>query len=296
MQRVQWMQRFIEVCNESVKCLDQQVIPSFFAYLDQRANVLVLNGTLALQLVETSSVCTVSHALILQITLATLVANGAVKRVVCQQELHHALARLVNLWAVRLNHHAGLDRPRARSHRLGCALDFNQTHSAVSSNHKLLVVTVAGDGRAGLFTGLDERGAGCTIGLALDLPRRSAASVVHTLDGHLLAINGELDLGGESRTGGEVADDIRLGSRALGALERAQQLLPHHLVLPRSGGIGSLGGVERVVGEVGVLVAAVVVVSSSMFSRQAPSVLGNSCGKGKPMYALSLVSVPLGAS
>jgi hypothetical protein len=120
--------------------------------------------------------------------------------------------------------------------------------------------------------------------------------VVHTLDGHLLAINGELDLGGESRTGGEVADDIRLGSRALGALERAQQLLPHHLVLPRSGGIGSLGGVERVVGEVGVLVAAVVVVSSSMFSRQAPSVLGNSCGKGKPMYALSLVSVPLGAS
>lgn len=238
------MQRFIEVYSQSVKCPRKQVFSAIVAYLDQRANVLVLNGTLALQLVETSSVCTVSHALILQITLATLVANGAVKRVVCQQELHHALARLVNLWAVRLDHHTGLHRPRARSYGLGCTLNFNQTHSAVSGNHKLLVVAVAGDGRAGLFTGLDERGAGCTIGLALDLRCRGIARVVHTLDGHLLAINGELDLGGESRTGGEVADDIRLGGRALGALQRAQQLLPHHLVLPGPGRIGSLGGVE----------------------------------------------------
>ena len=238
------MQRFIEVYSQSVKCPRKQVFSAIVAYLDQRANVLVLNGTLALQLVETSSVCTVSHALILQVTLATLVANRAVERVVCQEEFHHALSCLVYLWAVCLNHHAGLHRPRARSHGLGRALNFDQTHSAVSGNHKLLVVAVTGDGRAGLFTGLDERGAGCTIGLALDLRCRGIARVVHTLDGHLLAINGELDLGGESRTGGEVADDIRLGGRALGALQRAQQLLPHHLVLPGPGRIGSLGGVE----------------------------------------------------
>ena len=73
---------------------------------------------------------------------------------------------------------------------------------------------------------------------------RSVTRVVHTLDGHLLAVNGELNLGGEARTGREVADDIGLGGRALGAPKRAQQLLPHHLVLPRPGRIGSMGGVE----------------------------------------------------
>jgi hypothetical protein len=51
-----------------------------------------------------------------------------------------------------------------------------------------------------------------------------------------------------------------------------------------------------VVGEAGVLVAAAVVVSSSMFSRQAPSLLGNSGGKGKPICALLLATFPLGAS
>ena len=106
------------------------------------------------------------------------------------------------------------------------------------------MVAVAGNGRAGLFTGLDERGAGCTRRLALNLLRQSIAFAVHTLDGDLFAIDCELDLGGEARTGGEVADDIGLGGRALGAPERAQQLLPHHLVLPRPERIGSLGGVE----------------------------------------------------
>jgi hypothetical protein len=48
------------------------------SYLDQRPDVLVLNGTLTLELVEASAVRPVSHRLVLEIALASLVANGAV--------------------------------------------------------------------------------------------------------------------------------------------------------------------------------------------------------------------------
>jgi hypothetical protein len=65
-------------------------------YLDKRTNVLVLDSTLALHLVEATTVAAVSHALVLKITLATLVANGAVQGVVGQQELHDTLTGLVD--------------------------------------------------------------------------------------------------------------------------------------------------------------------------------------------------------
>lgn len=126
------------------------------AYLDQRSNILVLNSTLSARLVEAASVRTISHALILQVTLATLVANGAVQWVIGQQELHDAFTGLVGQRAVCLDHHAGLNRPRAGCHGLGGALDLDQAHSAVSGNHEFLVVAVAGDGGAGLFAGLDQ--------------------------------------------------------------------------------------------------------------------------------------------
>jgi len=54
------------------------------AYLDERADVLVLDGTLSTQLVEATSVSTIAHALVLQITLATLITDGAVERMVCE--------------------------------------------------------------------------------------------------------------------------------------------------------------------------------------------------------------------
>lgn len=133
---------------------------SMSRYLDERTNVLVLDGTLATKLVEATTITTVSHALILEITLATLVANGAVQRVVGQQELHDTLTGLVNEGRVGLDDHTGLDGPCARSDGLGGALDLDETHTTVTSDHELLVVAVAGDGGAGLFAGLDEGGAG----------------------------------------------------------------------------------------------------------------------------------------
>lgn len=130
-------------------------------YLDQWANILVLDRTLATQLVEAAPVGPISHRLVLQIALTTLVTDGAVEGMVGEQELHDTLASLVNEGRVGFDDHAGLDGPGARGDGLRSALDFDETHTAVSGNHELLMVAVARDGGAGLFAGLDERGAGC---------------------------------------------------------------------------------------------------------------------------------------
>lgn len=131
------------------------------SYLDQWANVLVLHRTLSFELVEAAAVGTVSHGLILEIALASLVANGAVQRVVGEQELHDALTRLVDERRVGLDDHAGLYRPCARGDWLRSPLHFDQAHTATSSNHQLLVVAVSRDGNSGLVAGLDEGRAGC---------------------------------------------------------------------------------------------------------------------------------------
>lgn len=151
----------MSVCHQPVPwCVGVHVHQSL-AYLDQGSNVLVLNSTLSAQLVEATSVGTVSHALILQVALATLVADGAVEGVVGEQELHDALAGLVNERGVGLDDHAGLDGPGARGDGLGCSLDLDQTHTTIAGNHELLVVAVAGDSGAGLLAGLNEGGSGC---------------------------------------------------------------------------------------------------------------------------------------
>ena len=62
--------------------------------LDQRAEILVLDG--ALVLLEAAGVDAVGHRLVLQVALAALVADRAVERVIDEQELHHPFARLLH--------------------------------------------------------------------------------------------------------------------------------------------------------------------------------------------------------
>ena len=132
-------------------------------HLDQWSDILVLNRTLAAHLMKPSSIRTISHTLILQIALATLVANGAVQWMVRQQKLHHTFPCLVCEGAVRLDIHPRLHRPCTRRHGLRCLLHLDQTHPAVSGDHEFLVVAVSGDRGAGLFAGLDEGGAGYSL-------------------------------------------------------------------------------------------------------------------------------------
>ena len=95
------------------------------AHLDQWSDVLVLNGTLATDLVETSTVRTVSHGLILEIALASLVANRAVERVVREEEFHNTFSRLVDERRVGLHNHSWLDRPRTGCNGLGGPFHLN---------------------------------------------------------------------------------------------------------------------------------------------------------------------------
>ena len=74
-QRVHWMQRVHD-------------------RLDQRADIFVLDRALVLR--EAAAVDAVGHGLVLQVALAALVADRAVERMVDQQELHHAFARLLH--------------------------------------------------------------------------------------------------------------------------------------------------------------------------------------------------------
>jgi len=106
--------------------------------------------------VESSSIRTVSHALILQVTFSTLVADGTIERVVGEQELHDTFSCFVNEWGIRLDSHAGLHRPSAGGNRLWRSLDFDKTHTAVTGDHKLFMVAVSRDGGAGFFASLDE--------------------------------------------------------------------------------------------------------------------------------------------
>jgi hypothetical protein len=111
--------------------------------------------------VEAASIGAVPHRLVLQVTLTTLVTNGAVEGMVGEQELHDTLAGFVGEGGVRLDDHAGLDGPGAGGHRLGCPFDLHQAHAAVSSNHQLLMVAVSWYSGPRLLAGLDEGGASC---------------------------------------------------------------------------------------------------------------------------------------
>jgi hypothetical protein len=77
---------------------------------------------------------------ILQLAFAALIADGAVERMVDQQELHHALLRLDRLLRMRPRFHALGDRRCARRQRLGRLLDLHEAHPAVGGDRQLLVI------------------------------------------------------------------------------------------------------------------------------------------------------------
>ena len=82
--------------------------------LDDRAEVLVLDRALHLRVAR--AVRPVGHRLVLQVALAALVADGAVERVVGEEELHDALARLLDHRGAGVDLHPRHRRHRARSH------------------------------------------------------------------------------------------------------------------------------------------------------------------------------------
>ena len=125
--------------------------------LDQRAEILVRHR--ALVLAVAAAVEAVGHRLVLQVALAALVADRAVERMVDQQELHHAVARLLDHRRVGLDDHAVGRRHRAGGDRLGRLLHLDQAHAAIAGDRQALVVAEARDLDADLLAGLQHGGA-----------------------------------------------------------------------------------------------------------------------------------------
>ena len=139
--------------------------------LDQRADVLLLDRALVLDVARAADA--VGHGLVLQVALAALVADRAVERVVDQQELHHAFARLLDQraggddlgGAPSLLGGRSLTPMAHEASGLGDALDLDEAHAAVAGDRQALVVAEARDLGAGLLARLQQRRA------VLDLDR-----------------------------------------------------------------------------------------------------------------------------
>ena len=130
---------------------------------DKRAEIDVVHG--ALRLAEAGEVDAVGHRLILKVALAPLIADRAVERVVDQEELHHAFARLLHHRRVGEHLRRLAFRPRTQiAHLHGArggglrraALHFDKAHAAVASDGEAFVVAKPRDFLARDLTGLKQ--------------------------------------------------------------------------------------------------------------------------------------------
>ena len=124
---------------------------------DQRADVLGHDH--ALLFFVAGAAGAIAHSQILQLALTALVADGAIQRVVDQQEFHHGLLRLDGLVALGVHHHALGHRRCASRNRLGHLLDIHQTHAAVGRNAQLLVVAKMRNIGTGLLSRMHQHAA-----------------------------------------------------------------------------------------------------------------------------------------
>ena len=94
----------------------------------------------ALFFLVTRACATVPHRQVLQLALAALIADGAVKRVIDQQELHDAFLCRHCFFRARVHDHAiGYGRGAGR-HGLGRLFDVNQAHATVRRDGEFLVI------------------------------------------------------------------------------------------------------------------------------------------------------------
>ncbi len=108
----------------------------------------------------------IGHRLVLQVTLAALIANRAIQRMVDQQEFHHPFTGLLdhrrfgrNDWRFAIGAGAQIAyTERTGSLRLWrAAFDFHKAHAAIAGDGQALVETEARHFRARLFTRLQQR-------------------------------------------------------------------------------------------------------------------------------------------
>ncbi len=124
--------------------------------LNNRTQGLILNG--ALKFKGASTVRTVGSSFILKVAFPTLVTNGAVERVVEQEELENSFTGLMHERGFGKDGSVRRDRSSTSGNRLRGLLDFNEASAAVSGNGKVRMIAKAWEGDAGGFAGLKNGG------------------------------------------------------------------------------------------------------------------------------------------
>src|ERR1700730_3738460 len=144
---------------DAARALDATVHGGF----NQSPEIFVLDG--ALVLLETRGVDAIGHGLVLQVAFAALVADRTVKRVIDEQEFHHAFAGLPDHGRLSMHDRRFALRsrttvahsPGAACHGLRRANQFDETHATIAGDGEAFMETEAWNLRAGNLAGLEQR-------------------------------------------------------------------------------------------------------------------------------------------
>jgi len=122
----------------------------------------------------------VRHRLILQRTLAALVADRAIERVVDEQQLKHTILRLLHGVGLGVHDHAFADREHARwlQARAATSVDLDQAHATHTYWRHARVVAESWHVDASVFAGVDQVAAGFGVeDLAIHRDRRAGRNL-----------------------------------------------------------------------------------------------------------------------
>ena len=123
----------------------------------QGADILGRNH--ALFLAKAGAASTVPDRQVLQLALATLVANGAVQRVVDEQKFHDRLLRFQGFFALGAHNHALGHRRSTGGQGFGRFFHLDQAHAAVGRNRQLFVITKVRNVNPGFFSRMHHHAA-----------------------------------------------------------------------------------------------------------------------------------------
>src|SRR5712691_11716928 len=107
---------------------------------------------------ETAVVETILHVIVLQPTLAGLVTDGTIQRMIDEQEFKDPTAALDHPGGIRVHHHIIRHRRVAANFQFRAPLQLDEAHTAIAGDAQFGVIAIVRNDNAGLVRRLDNRG------------------------------------------------------------------------------------------------------------------------------------------
>jgi len=129
---------------------------SFLIELDERTEVERFSATSLLSKRVPAVMASMGHVVILEPTLAGLIANGTIDWMVKEEEFHRVPDGLMDALGVGADFHIVGDRGGAGRYKLWCALYLDETHAATAFNADVGMVAVTRNFDADPIGNLDD--------------------------------------------------------------------------------------------------------------------------------------------